>query len=126
DYIPISDVKPRIRQRNAVESGLQITRGIGGAIVHVVALNTLIHGGKSTADDCLAAASQVIGKTKAWPPIVPVVIYETFRNPVLATDPDSILVELNAGKDRIGTRAKPWTRAEGAGGDGVYATDMAI
>ena len=75
--------------------------GVPGA----VALNPFVHGAESAAEDGLAATVQVISKSDARAPIVPVIIYQTLRNPVLATDADAILVELNAGKNRIGAGA---------------------
>src|SRR4029077_6568065 len=84
---------------------------IGTGVVHVVALNALVHGAESAADDRLALARQVIGKAQTRTEGSPVVIHQTFWNSILARDANAVQIELLACQDRIGTRTQA-----GAGG----------
>src|SRR5580765_2552608 len=55
----------RVRQSYAVEGDAQAERNVGTGVVHVVALDALVHCAKAAANYGLATASQVIGKADA-------------------------------------------------------------
>ena len=81
----------------------------GTGVVHVVALNALVHDAEAAAHDRLAAAGQVIGEAEARTEVRPVIVHQALGNAVLSGDADAVQVERNAGENRI--RAGAQTRA---------------
>src|SRR6185437_11442934 len=65
----------RVRQRYAVEGDAQTERDVGAGVVHVVALDALVHCAEAAANHGLAAASQVIGKADARTEGGPVIVH---------------------------------------------------
>src|SRR5580704_12707039 len=91
--------------RDAVETHLQAERDVRTGVVHVVALNALIHDAESAADNGLAGSSDVIGEPDARTESSPVVVDQALGNAVLAGDANSVQVERNAGEDGVRTGA---------------------
>ena len=101
---------------------LQAKGNIGTGVVHVVALNALVHDAESAADNSLAPASQIVGKAKTRTEGRPVIVHQTLWNAVLAGYANAVQVEL-LGNDWIGARAEAGT---GGGATGISrpAADM--
>src|SRR5206468_8791095 len=93
---------------------VQAERNIGTGIVHVVALDALVHDAKAAANNGLAPAVEVVGKAEARTEGSPVVIHQAFGHAVLAGNPDAIQVERNTRKDRVRTRSQARTCSAGA------------
>src|SRR5580704_12095746 len=81
---------------------LQAERDVGSGVVHVVALNALIHDAEAATDDGLASTRQVVGKTQSGTKRRPVIAHQALGNSVLARDADSVQVQRNARKNRVG------------------------
>jgi hypothetical protein len=94
-------VETRIGERNVGQRGAGIKGSVRGPVVHIVALNAVVHDAKSAADDRLALAREVIGKTDAWPEGRPVVVGQTLGDSVLTSDPDAVFIELQSRQDRV-------------------------
>ena len=86
----------RVDKLNAVQSDAQAERNIGAGVVHVVALNALVHHAEAAADNSLASAGEVVGKSYARTKGCPVIVDQALRNAVLPGDADSIQVERDA------------------------------
>jgi len=73
---------------------LQAERDVRAGVVHVIALNALIHHAETAADNGLAGAAQVVGKTDTRTEVRPVVVDQALRYAVLARDANAVQVEL--------------------------------
>ena len=80
---------------------LEAERNVRAGVVHVVALNALVHDAEAAANDRLAVAGQVIGKAETRTKVRPVIVHEALRNAVLFGDADAVQVERNAGENGI-------------------------
>src|SRR5258708_7913544 len=69
-----SERDARVCQCDTLEADVQAEGNIGAGIVHVVALDALIHDAKAAADNGLAAASKVIAEPEARSEGCPVII----------------------------------------------------
>src|SRR5712691_4944537 len=98
-------------QRDALEANVQAEGNIGTGVVHVVALNALVHGPEAAADHGLAAARHVIRKTYARTERRPVVVHEPLRNAIFFRNADPIQIQRNVRED--GVRAGPEAGASG-------------
>ena len=103
DGAAVLKVESRIGEGNVIQRRVHVARRVDGAVVHIVALNALVHGAKSTADYGFALAGQVIGESDAGAESSPVIVDQAGRNPVLAADANAVRVELHARQDRIRT-----------------------
>src|SRR5207249_1522081 len=70
---------------------VQAERNIGTGIVHVVALDALVHDAKAAANNGLAPAVEVVGKAEARTEGSPVVIHQAFGHAVLAGNPKGLV-----------------------------------
>ena len=75
-------------------------RHVSTGVVHVVALDALVHGANAAADYVLAAARQVIGETDARAERCPVVGHHAVRVAVHAGDANAIQIELEGAQCR--------------------------
>src|ERR1700730_2416385 len=98
----------RVLQCDALEADVQAEGDIGAGIVHVIALDALIHDAKPATDNGFAAARKVISEPEARSEGCPVIIDQTLRNTVFLGNTDSVQVERNARENRIGTGTEPW------------------
>ena len=89
-------------------------RNSSRVVVHVVALDALVHDAVAAPDHGLAIASYIIGKSKTRSEVRPRIVHAPFRNPANVADADSIQIELLTRKNRV--RAGPKSRAESANG----------
>src|SRR6266404_2108129 len=85
---------------------LQTKWNVRASIVHIVALNPLVHDSESATDHGLPVACEVVSEAEARTEGCPVVVYEPLRYAILPGNPDTIQVEGNAGENRVWTRAK--------------------
>ena len=99
----------RVIQSDALEADVQTERNVRTGVVHVVALNALVHHAEAAADHRLAAARHVIGKTKTRTKGRPVVVHEPLRNTIFFRNADTIQVQWNTREN--GVRARPEARA---------------
>src|SRR5579864_757058 len=99
---------------DAVQVNLQAKRNVGAGVVHVVALDALVHDAEAAADDGLAGAREVIGKAEARTESGPVVIDKTLGNAVLAGDADAVGVKEDTSARENGVRAGGEARASGS------------
>src|SRR5437762_8587637 len=71
----------RVGERDVTQGNCAAEQVVASGLVHIVALETLKHDTKSTAQDRLSFTSQVIGEAQSWTPVIPVVIHQSVRNP---------------------------------------------
>src|SRR5579859_5015829 len=100
----------RIRQLCVVQSDAQAKGNVRAGVVHVVALNALVHEAKTAANDGLAVSGEVIGKAKTRTESCPVVIHQALGNAILSRDADTVQVKRYARKNWVGAGAKTRTR----------------
>ena len=81
---------------------MQAEWNVWSGVVHVVALNALVHDAEPATDNSLAAAAHVVGKSETRTKCCPVIVDQAFGHAVLARDTDAVEIEWNACKDRIG------------------------
>src|SRR5207248_5118058 len=98
----------RIGEKNIVDVQINVERTVGRGIVHVVALNSLIHGAEAAAEHSRAMPGHVEGKSYSWLEGVPSVVHQTLRNSVLSLDTDAIQVGRNPLQCRNRACAKTW------------------
>src|SRR5277367_750828 len=99
-----SDTRVSHRYEGGID--LEAERNIRTGVVHVVALNALVHDAESAADNRLAASREVPGKADARTKGIPMIVDEALRYAHLSRDADAVQIERNAGKNRIGASAK--------------------
>ena len=92
--LPVVISSAGVREGNVVQDRMRVERSIRGTVVHIVALNPFIHDAEPTADNRLALAGEVIGKSDTRSESCPVILDQTLRNTVHTTDPDAVLIEL--------------------------------
>src|SRR5262249_24819997 len=80
---------------------LEAEGNVRTSVVHVAALNALVHDAETAAEHGLAVAEEVIGEANAWTEGVPVVVDEALRDPVLAGDADAVQVKGHAGENGV-------------------------
>src|SRR5208282_5011119 len=99
--------------KDVVDVGGQAERSIGTGVVHVVALNALVHDAESAADDGLATAGEVISKAKAWTEGRPMIVHKALRDTETAVavtrDADSVQIDRNASENGIRAGAESGT-----------------
>ena len=81
-------------KRDVVEGKRSAERLVRTSVVHVVALNALVHNAESAADHGCAGTGQVIGKTDTRTESRPVIRHQALRNSVLPGDTEAVHVEL--------------------------------
>src|SRR5256885_5066687 len=125
---PSGEREAWVRHLDVIEADLQTERNVGTGVVHVIALNALVHDAEPTADNCLTAATQVIGKTKTWTEGCPVIVDQALRNPILSGDADSIQVKWNACKNRIraGAQARAGTARAASRGSVRWSANAVV
>src|SRR5271170_2051028 len=99
---------------------LEAKGNVRTGVVHVVALNALVHDAESAAYNSLARPCEVISKAQPRTESGPVVVNQALRNAVLARNANAVQIERNASKNRI--RASAQTRT-GSGAAGIRAGD---
>ena len=82
----------RIGQGHIVEIDCGTERHIGASVIHVVALNALIHHAEATTDNSFAGTAEVISKADAGTEVRPVIVNEALRYAVLAGYADTVEV----------------------------------
>src|ERR1017187_317989 len=73
--IATAEVSRRIHKRNVVERYVRTERYVGAGIVHVVALDALVHCAKAAAENRLAGPGEIIGEADARTERCPVVVH---------------------------------------------------
>src|SRR5579859_912521 len=101
----------RVEHLNARVIYLEAKGAIWTGVVHVVALNALVHDAEAAADHGLASAGEVISKAQARTESGPVVVNQALGDAVLARNANAFQIERNASKNRI--RAGAQTRTGG-------------
>src|SRR5438128_871924 len=91
------------------QANVQTEGDVWTGIVHVVALNALVHDGESAANDRLAATGQVVCKAEMRTEGRPVVVHQALGYSVLPRSPDSVQVQGNASEDRVRAGAESRT-----------------
>ena len=82
---------------------LELNGDVRAGVVHVVALDALVHHAEAAADNGLAAAGKVIGKADARTKRCPLIIHQTLGNSGrLTRDADTVQIELSASRLEIG------------------------
>jgi len=83
----------RIGQENTRGTQRVPKRGISGAVIHVVALNALVHQAIAAANNGLATTGKVVSKTKARPEIPPCIVGQPSGDSILASNAHPVQVE---------------------------------
>src|SRR5690242_4098794 len=81
-----------VGELRVIHRDVQAEWNVRTSIVHVVALDALIHDAETAADDRLAVAGQIVRKAEPRTKGRPVVIHQAFGHTVLTRDADAIQV----------------------------------
>src|SRR5438874_716075 len=107
----------RVIQRHVAEANVGAERDVRTSVIHVVALDALVHRAEPAAHNRLAGAGQVVGESEPRAKRRPLRIHQTLWNARrLSGNADAVQVKLGAGKN--GVRAGTQTRA-GTGAAGI-------
>src|SRR5580700_5331259 len=94
---------------------LQAEGNVGSGVVHVVALNALVHDAKAATNDALPVAAEVVGETDTRTEVSPVVVHQALWNTVLLGNSNTVEVERNASENWVGAGAEAGAgRTDGA------------
>src|SRR5882757_1250437 len=88
---------------------LQAEWNVRTGIVHVVALNALVHQAETATNNGLASAGDVIGESDTRTERSPVIVHQAFWYAILTGNTNSVEVKRNVGENRVRTEAQ--TRA---------------
>src|SRR6266567_1648238 len=103
-------------QRYITEVNGGTERNVRAGVIHIVALDTLVHHAETAAQNRLTGARQIVGKSEPRTKRCPLGIDQPLGNASCgARNADTVQVELVAGKDRIRAGAQTRTHASATG-----------